>query len=520
MLTIKEKLLLSFFSLSLLTFLVSMIFYNQLKFLIQPLSPQSIPQNVDLLGKTIEKNNLIFKLLYQQLLVDNYFENYLFTRQQTTLQEYYANEAALIRIISEVKNIDPNFPKDLENQLRLSENERTRLLRLSDHTDVSFISELNPSSNYSQLKYSIGNIINHYYRHSEQPSSESAIVSVKLSVKNANKKLQNSLNTTLIIFLDAIIVSFILTIISSRSISQPINLLKDNIEREGMENLSLSIDSSLLLLHGEIGDLARSFDKLINRLRTTTVLRDELLNEVKHRKKIEKELRHTATHLRESNYALDQFAYIASHDLRAPLRAIENLTDWIQEDSYEQLSEKSRNHFDLLKQRVQRLDKLINGILEYSRAGIISKDEQIVDIKKILDEVIDNLSPPKHIHIMMDAHLPIITCNKTAITQIFLNLLSNAIKYIDKPQGLIHVSYKQIPRYYQFSITDNGSGIDSHFYEKIFDVFQTLQTRDPNESTGLGLAIVKRIIEKNGGRIWLASELGKGTTFYFTWPQF
>src|SRR3990167_324311 len=505
MLTIKEKLLLSFFSLSLLTFLVSMIFYNQLKFLIQPLSPQSIPQNVDLLGKTIEKNNLIFKLLYQQLLVDNYFENYLFTRQQTTLQEYYANEAALIRIISEVKNIDPNFPKDLENQLRLSENERTRLLRLSDHTDVSFISELNPSSNYSQLKYSIGNIINHYYRHSEQPSSESAIVSVKLSVKNANKKLQNSLNTTLIIFLDAIIVSFILTIISSRSISQPINLLKDNIEREGMENLSLSIDSSLLLLHGEIGDLARSFDKLINRLRSTTVLRDELLNEIKHRKKIEKELRRTAVNLHESNRALDQFAYIASHDLRAPLRAIENLTEWIQEDSYKQLSAKSRNHLDLLKKRVRRLDMLIGGILEYSRAGIVSKEEQIIDMKKIVADVIDNLSPPTHINIAIDSDLPVITCNKIAITQVFLNLIGNAIKFIDKPNGLIHIGYKQIPQYYQFYVADNGPGIEPQFHEKIFDVFQTLQSRDTTDSSGLGLAIVKRIVEKNGGRVWLTS---------------
>src|SRR3990167_9027788 len=190
--------------------------------------------------------------------------------------------------------------------------------------------------------------------------------------------------------------------------------------------------------------------KIINRLRTTTVLRDELLNEVKHRKKIEKELRHTATHLRESNYALDQFAYIASHDLRAPLRAIENLTDWIQEDSYEQLSEKSRNHFDLLKQRVQRLDKLISGILEYSRAGIVSKEEQIVDIKKILDEVIDNLSPSPNISIIIDSTLPVISCNKTAIMQVFLNLLSNAIKYMDKSQGLIHIGYKQVPRYYQF----------------------------------------------------------------------
>lgn len=520
MLKIREKLLLSFFTLSLLTFLVSMIFYNQLRFLIQPLSPQSIPRSVDLLGDTIEKSNLIFKLLYQQLLVNNYFENYLFTQQLALLQAYYAGDAELIKVIQEVKNVDPKFPKDLEGLLRLNENERVRLLQFSKTRNVSLINELNPNSQYSILKNKLNNIINDYYRQSEHPSSEAAIVSVKLSVKDANTKLENSLNSTLIIFLDALVVSIVLTIISSRSISQPINLLKEDIERADIEKLNISIDPSLLRLEGEIGDLARAFDQLLYRLRATTVLRDELLTEVKHRKKIEKELRHVAANLRESNYALDQFAYIASHDLRAPLRAIENLADWIQEDSYEQLSEKSRNHFDLLKQRVQRLDKLISGILEYSRAGIVSKEQESVDIKEVLDEMIDDLSPPKNINMIIDTILPTINCNRTAITQVFLNLLSNAIKYMNKPQGVINVGYKLVPRYYQFYVADNGLGIDPQYQDKIFDIFQTVPSRDSIDSTGIGLAIVKRIVEKHGGRVWLTSEINQGATFYFTWPQF
>ena len=519
MLTIKGKLLISFFSLSMLIFLVGMIFYNQLKILIQPLSPQSIPQNVDLLGKNIEKNDLIFKLLYQQLLVNNHFENYILTQRLPELQEYYASDADLIRISNELKNIDPNFPNELTNQLRLSEDERQNLLNILKSQNVSLINELNPTSNYSKIKNNVRNIINHYYRQSEQFSNELAIVSVKLSVKNANKKLQDSLNTTLIIFIDAIIISIILTIIASRLITKPIGLLKKNLEQEGMENLSIPIEPTLLQLRGEIGDLARSFDKLINKLRSTTVLRDELINEIKERKKVEKKLRRLALNLRESNRALDQFAYIASHDLRAPLRAIENLADWIQQDSYGQFSETSRNHFDLLKKRVERLDSLINGILDYSRAGIMSNSEQIIDIRKIVEEVVDTLSPSKHVDIVIDSELPIIKCNKTSITQIFLNLLSNAIKYIDKPQGHINIGYKQIPKYHQFYISDNGPGIEPKFQDKIFDIFQTLQSRDTTDSTGLGLAIVKRIIEKNGGRVWLTSEIGKGTTFYFTWPQ-
>ncbi|HLB42345.1 MAG TPA: ATP-binding protein [Gammaproteobacteria bacterium] len=518
MLTIKEKLLVSFFCLSLLIFLVSMVFYNQLKILILPLTPQSIPQNVDLLGSTIDKNDLIFKLLYQQLLVSYNFENYIFTKQTSLLQEYYASDSDLDRIINEVKNFDLNFPKELDNQLQLHENERVNILKIKQNINVPLIDLINPNSNYSKIKNNIRDLINHYYRQ-DQSSREQAIVSVKLSVKNATEKLRSSLNTTLVIFFDAIIASIVLTVISSRSISQPINLLKENIEREGMENLSIPIDPQLLSLQGEIGDLARSFDKLINRLRSTTVLRDELLNEIKHRKKIEKELRRTAVNLHESNRALDQFAYIASHDLRAPLRAIENLTEWIQEDSYKQLSAKSRNHLDLLKKRVRRLDMLIGGILEYSRAGIVSKEEQIIDMKKIVADVIDNLSPPTHINIAIDSDLPVITCNKIAITQVFLNLIGNAIKFIDKPNGLIHIGYKQIPQYYQFYVADNGPGIEPQFHEKIFDVFQTLQSRDTTDSSGLGLAIVKRIVEKNGGRVWLTSELVKGTTFYFTWPQ-
>lgn len=517
--SIKIKLLISFFSMALLTYVVSMIFYTQLKNLIRPLAPQSIPINVEELSREIVKSDLVFRILYQQLLVDYSLENYAFTKRSNILPEYYLNNALLFQLVNEAKKLDPNFPRQLENDIKTGEVERNIILKLIQTNQLLAEKEFQTNSYYAIITQNIRANLNRYYQQTYGISTETAVLSVKMAVKNANSILQHSLNTTLIIVIDAIIISFVLALISARAISQPINLLKNNIDHMSTESLSVSIDPSLLKLKGEIGDLSRSFENLIERLRSTTVLRDELMLEVKHRKKIENELRQTALNLQESNQALDQFASIASHDLRAPLRAIKNLSEWILEDSYGNLSEKSRTHFDLLRKRVQRLDTLVTGILEYSRAGIISKEVEFIDINQLLREIIENFLPIRNIAIHVDNNMPTIICNRAAITQVFQNLLNNAIKYLDKPQGIINIGFKSTTKFYQFYVVDNGPGIDKKFQKKVFDIFQTVQPRDTTESTGIGLAIVKRIVEKSSGKIWLTSEVGQGTTFYFTWPR-
>lgn len=516
---IRTKLLLSFFSLSALIIIVGLIFYTQLRNLIQPLAPQSIPLSVDQLSNSIEKNAFYQNILYQNLLVKYNLKNYIYTNDLSKLQKYYMNEEILSQLLLRSKKINPALWKILQTKFLEMEKKQFQIIDQMKTGHSAEAKSMLESENYTKLNNEINEALDSHFQKLSINQNENAIVTIKLSTSKTTQILKESLNTTVLIFVNAIIISLLLALISTRAISRPVNLLRNNIERMGTKNLNSTINARLLVLKGEIGDLARSFNSLINKLRTTTVLRDELLLEVQRRKEIESELRQTASDLQESNRELDEFAYAASHDLRAPLRAISNLAEWIEEDCGETLPEESKNHLRLLKKRVNRLDDLINGILEYSRAGRLVSQSEETNLNQVIEEVIEHLSPPSHISIHVENELPTLITNKVLITQIFLNLISNAIKYNDKPQGQINIGYQDSPDFYQFHVTDNGPGIDSQFYEKIFIIFQTLQSRDAIESSGIGLAIVKKVIEKQGGKIWVNSLLGHGTTFNFTWPK-
>jgi signal transduction histidine kinase len=219
------------------------------------------------------------------------------------------------------------------------------------------------------------------------------------------------------------------------------------------------------------------------------------------------------------NQELKDFAYIASHDLKAPLRAIKTLADWISADYADKLDQDGQEQLKLLRQRVDRMHNLIDGILQYSRVGRVREKITEIELNKLLPEIIDMLAPPAHIKITVVSDLPVVKCEETRIAQVFQNLLSNAVKYMDKPQGLIKVDCCEQGEFWKFSIADNGPGIEKQHWERIFKIFQTLAPRDEFESTGIGLTVVKKIAEMYGGKIWLESELGKGTTFFWTFPK-
>ncbi len=165
------------------------------------------------------------------------------------------------------------------------------------------------------------------------------------------------------------------------------------------------------------------------------------------------------------------------------------------------------------------MNDMIQGILEYSRVGRTEEKVEKVDLNKLLKDVIDLLSPPNNIKITVENKLPEYTADSTRLTQLFENLLSNPIKHLDKPQGIIKVGCASKAGEWEFSISDNGPGIEEQYFEKIFKIFQTLQPDPTGKSTGIGLTIVKKIIDLYEGKIWLESELGKGTIFYFTLPK-
>jgi len=219
------------------------------------------------------------------------------------------------------------------------------------------------------------------------------------------------------------------------------------------------------------------------------------------------------------NEELTHFAYVVSHDLKAPLRGIKLVSEWLCADYGDKLGPDAKEQLDLLQSRVGRMHDLIDGVLQYSRVGRVHEDLVPVDLNELIPSIVDSLAPPEHVTVVVEPGLPTIECEKTRIGQVFQNLLSNAIKFLDKPQGEVRVSCVEDGEFWRFSVSDNGPGIESRHFDRIFRLFQTLAPRDEFESTGVGLAVVKKVVETYGGRVWVESEPGRGSTFLFSWPR-
>ena len=230
-------------------------------------------------------------------------------------------------------------------------------------------------------------------------------------------------------------------------------------------------------------------------------------------------LAQTTALLRKRNDELDQFAYVTSHDLKAPLRAIANLSEWIEEDLKDQLPEENQHQMHLLRGRVHRMEALINGLLEFSRVGRVQMPSAMVNVTTLLNEVIDSLGPPATFTIEVEPQMPTFMTKQLALQQVFSNLIHNAIQHHTRLDGYVKISVHDRLKHYEFAVTDDGPGIAREYHDKVFAIFQTLEARDHKESTGIGLAIVKKIVETEAGTITLESEVGLGSTFRFTWPK-
>ena len=271
--------------------------------------------------------------------------------------------------------------------------------------------------------------------------------------------------------------------------------------------------------HAEAAARSEELARLNDRLRQQAV---ELQVALADTKAARNAAERAAAATTEAYRELDQFAYVASHDLKAPLRGIANLAQWLQDDIGERLTDDSKEHMRLLHGRVRRMEALIDGILAYSRAGRRLTPPERVETGVLVRDVIELLAPPADVKIQIPDQLPTIDAERVPLQQVFMNLIGNAIKFTRaaRSDAVIRIAWRDVADGFEFTISDNGSGIAPEYHNRIWGIFQTLAARDKVEGTGIGLSVVQKIVESRGGKVSLdESAPGEGATFRFVWAK-
>jgi signal transduction histidine kinase len=288
---------------------------------------------------------------------------------------------------------------------------------------------------------------------------------------------------------------------------------------EGDLNYRVSIQGN-----DEIGALAKTFNEMTQTLQETIIYRDrEILNRKKAENVLEflnKDLNSTVKQLTEANRQLNEFASIAAHELKSPLRAIGILSGLMAVDYRDRLDEDGRKNLDILVGRAERMSAFLDGLVVYSKLGRATVKKKKVNLNDIVREVIAHLDvSEKNIEVTVENELPVVIGDETNMIQVFQNLLDNAVKNMDKPEGHVNIDCVEENGFFKFSVADDGPGIERRYFEKIFKIFQILGNRDECERIGIGLAVVKKIVEMYGGKAWVQSRVGSGSTFFFTLPK-
>ncbi|MCB4791522.1 MAG: HAMP domain-containing protein [Elusimicrobia bacterium] len=330
---------------------------------------------------------------------------------------------------------------------------------------------------------------------------------------DAEEAFSDVTHLKLLVVIIAVIIAVLSGIMAfsiAQSISRPINSLSKGAEIVGNGNLDYRVGTSL---KDEIGQLSRTFDKMTSDLKNTLASRNELNAEIEMRKQTELDLKR-------SNENLEQFAYVASHDLQEPLRMMASYSELLERRYKNKLDADADEFIAYIVNGAKRMQKLINDLLAYSRIGRGEKTYVEIDTESVLERVLEIMAKTIQESKAVITHdkLPVVFGNESNFIQLFQNLIGNAIKFRGEDSPQIHVAAKKEPGEWLFSVKDNGIGIEPQYKDRIFLIFQRLHGRDKYPGTGIGLSICKKIVETEGGRIWLDSEQGKGTTFYFTVP--
>jgi signal transduction histidine kinase len=460
------------------------------------------PCYIQLLEKFQVKSNLVVPILLSLPTSESGSESYcvwglLIAHQCSQFRSWQTNEidlldrlAVQLAIAIQQAELLQNLQNELNNRQKL-ESELERLVQI-----------LGASEDYIGLANLNGQLIWENHRLKEAIGSDSqATIPKPLSLRNCHP-------------------TWALNIIQNRAIPTAISQGSWLGETALLTQDGREIPvSQLILAHtspqGQVEYLSTVMRDLTSQKQTEKSLKER----TKELEWLNQELVKITSLLKKRNQELDRFAYVTSHDLKAPLRAIANLAVWLKEDLEGQIPEENQQQLELMQSRVERMDGLIQGLLEYSRIGRRSSPTKTVNIADLVNETIDFLSPPPEFEIIVEDNLPTMEVETLPIQQVFSNLIGNAIKYHHQKQGKIVISAENKGDCYEFAVADDGPGIEPQYHERIFTIFQTLQPRDTIESTGIGLSIVKKIVEDRGGTVRVESQLDFGATFYFTWPK-
>lgn len=332
----------------------------------------------------------------------------------------------------------------------------------------------------AQIKYNFRNFSNTEYKLREQ----------RKAILDASVASTSTISFTLTTM--SLLVGCAIAFYIARSISGKINNMVQLAENIACGNFNMQIKDTE---KDELGNLSRALNNMAR------ILQENI------------------SELERKNNELDRFAYVVSHDLKAPLRGIENVAYWIEEDYGDILPEKVKEYLQLMQGRIHRMENFIDGILKISRIGRGKKVIEQVNVKELLEEILEMIASASGIKVKIQNDVPVLYTEKISLQQVFSNLISNAIKYHDKVKGTVFISWKELADSYEFTVKDDGPGIDPRYHGKIFVIFQTLQERDTIESTGVGLAIVKKILDDKRSIIRVESKKGKGAAFIFLWPK-
>ena len=321
---------------------------------------------------------------------------------------------------------------------------------------------------------------------------------------------QDIKNITTIAIIGALLIGLYYAWRLAYSVVQPITAMTETFRRLGAGETLITIPATDR--NDEIGQMAIAAD-IFNKQNFVTK------NLLQQSQTLSQELIQKTRELEMINSELDNFAYIASHDLKSPLRGIDQLAKWIQEDSAEELSEESCVNLNKLQGRIRTMETLLNDLLEYSRIGRITGECEQTDTGAMLKEISELIDNPEKIQITIAPDMPVLNTFRTPLRHVFLNLITNAVKHHDHPEtGEINIDYRELPDFYEFSVKDNGPGIDPKHHDRIFQMYQRVGNTTA-EGSGMGLAIIKKQIETLGGTISVESAEKQNTIFHFTWSK-